>query len=292
MDYDALGHQSTQPVINKLIEIDLNPNTLYNYTYTHIRRMMYFTSEQRIDGFGAQYQTLIHMIYYAYANKGVYIHTPIKTIEHNYSNDTFYIKQLEELMCTHIFKTIDEITFPITEVLCITNKECRDYFDSNVDNAMSDTSMTSYKTLFWENIIHCHYNTGKFNIALHIRRGDVSHNYNEGRYTPNEYYLEKIAYLSEQYGDKDLLFHIYSEGEEADFACFNSQNVVLHLNEDVKSTFLGLVTSDVLVQAKSSFSYVAGLLSRGIVYHIPFWHPPLSSWIIHTDQHDADHMDF
>jgi hypothetical protein len=88
-----------------------------------------------------------------------------------------------------------------------------------------------------------------------------------------------MKYLSETYAEKDILFHIYSEGSESEFECFKNPNTVLHLNEDVKTTFIGLIVSDVLVQSKSSFSYVAGLLTQGIVYHIPFWHPPMSKWI-------------
>jgi hypothetical protein len=242
---------------------------------------MFFTSEERTDGFGAQFQTLIHMIYYAASHNGEYIHIPIKTIEHNYVNDPLYEKQLEELMCISIFRKIDEIDTTMSEVLHITNKECRDYFELTVDNAISDASLTSYKSTFWEKHGDYQYNNGKFNIALHIRRGDVSVYNNEGRYTPNEYYVDKIRYLSETYADRDILFHVYSEGAECEFECFKRENVVLHLNEDIKRTFLGLVMSDVLVQSKSSFSYVAGLLAKGVVYHIPFWHPPVSSWVMH-----------
>jgi hypothetical protein len=242
---------------------------------------MYYTSEERTDGFGAQFQTILHMIYYAYNHHGVYVHSPIRKMEHNTTNNPEYVKKLEELMCTSIFRTTNEIDTHMADVLCITNKECREYFEINVDHSMANDSLTSYKSIFWGNINEHKPYKDTFNIALHIRRGDVSPNYNEGRYTPDQYYLDKIDYLSEQYADKDVLFHIYSEGDEADFAHFKRENILLHLNEDVQDTFLGLVMSDVLVQSKSSFSYVAGLLSRGIVYHIPFWHPPLSSWIIH-----------
>jgi hypothetical protein len=31
--------------------------------------------------------------------------------------------------------------------------------------------------------------------------------------------------------------------------------------------------------AKSSFSYVAGLLNEGIVVYEPFWHQPLTRWV-------------
>ena len=239
---------------------------------------MYFTSEERVDGFGSQFQTLLHMIYYAAANNVEYIHIPIKTIDHNYSNDPLYVRSMEEFMCIGLFKRIDELD-PSSPIRHISNEECRNYFQQDVDKAMCHSSLNAYKSTFLSNINTNHYNNGKFNIALHIRRGDVQPDYNGGRYTSNEFYLAQMQYLSEIYADKDILFHIYSEGSEEEFACFTNSNTVLHLNEDVKSTFIGLIASDVLVQSKSSFSYVAGLLTNGIVYHIPFWHPPLSKWI-------------
>jgi hypothetical protein len=242
---------------------------------------MYFTSEERVDGFGSQFQTLLHMIYYSSVNNAEYIHIPIQTIEHNYTNDPLYVKSLEEFMCVKKFKNIHDIdTSCISNIRHITNAECRNYFQEDVDRAMSHISLVTYKSVFWKNINENHYNNNKFNISIHIRRGDVQPDYNGGRYTSNEFYLTQMQYLCEKYKDRDILFHIYSEGLEGEFECFKTQNTVLHLNEDVKTTFVGLITSNVLVQSKSSFSYVAGLLSKGIVYHIPFWHPPLSSWIL------------
>jgi hypothetical protein len=242
---------------------------------------MYFTSEERVDGFGSQFQTLLHMIYYAAANNAEYIHIPIRVMEHNYANDPSYVESLEEFMCVWLFKKINEINSSMPTIRHISNEECRNYFQQDVDKAMSHSSLTAYKSVFLETINKNHYSSNKFIIALHIRRGDVqSTNSNRERYTSNEFYLEKMKYLSETYADKDIQFHIYSEGSPDEFNCFQSENTILHLNEDVRTTFIGLITSQVLVQSKSSFSYVAGLLSNGTVYHIPFWHPPKSSWIL------------
>jgi hypothetical protein len=46
-----------------------------------------------------------------------------------------------------------------------------------------------------------------------------------------------------------------------------------------------MAQADVLIMSKSSFSYVGGILNeKGIVYYpARFWHPPLSSWIIKTE---------
>jgi hypothetical protein len=54
----------------------------------------------------------------------------------------------------------------------------------------------------------------------------------------------------------------------------------MHLNGDVFECLHSLITADILVMAKSSFSYTAALLSRGIVIYSPFWHAPLQQWIV------------
>jgi hypothetical protein len=243
---------------------------------------MYYTLYPRTDGFCAQFQSIIHLIYYSAINNGEYIHTPIDSMEHNYSNDNKYIYNIENIMNIKIFKQINAVNK--NDITVVLSGIPRNIFEVDVNKSMMHPSILSYKKAFLENINNNYttlkYNNNMFNIAIHIRRGDVSYSYNSCRYTSNEYYLNIINKLRKEYCDKHICFHIYSEGNESEFYCFKNIDTILHINEDVIKTFIGLIDSDVLVQSISSFSYVAGLLSYGIVYHIPFWHPPLSNWII------------
>ena len=61
---------------------------------------------------------------------------------------------------------------------------------------------------------------------------------------------------------------------------FESQDVILYLNTDIESSFQGMVSANILVTSRSSFSYMAALLNDGEVWYQPFWHPPLKNWII------------
>ena len=78
----------------------------------------------------------------------------------------------------------------------------------------------------------------------------------------------------------NLKFHIYSQGILDSFKCFESDDTVLHINEDLFSTYTGLVAGNILVTSASSLSYSAALISDGIIYYLPFWHPPLNNWIV------------
>lgn len=244
---------------------------------------MYYTLYPRSDGFCAQFQSIIHLIYYAAINNGEYIHTPISAMEHNYANDKSYIRNIETLMNIKLFRKLDDICDK-TNILVLQSGIARTLFDIDVDKSMSHESMILYKKTFLEHITNNYasykHNSNMFNISIHIRRGDVGYNRNSERYNPNEYYLNIIGTLRQRYRDKNIHFHIYSEGNVESFDCFKHEDTIFHINEDVIATFIGLVDSNILVQSKSSFSYVAGLLSNGIVYHTPFWHPPLSEWIL------------
>ena len=75
------------------------------------------------------------------------------------------------------------------------------------------------------------------------------------------------------------MFHIYSQGNEESFNNYKNDDTILHINEDVCKTFLGLVAANILVTSSSSFSYCAALLSDGEIYYKQFWHTPRKDWI-------------
>ncbi len=120
-------------------------------------------------------------------------------------------------------------------------------------------------------------------IAVHIRRGDVSsEGNNQLRYTPlesviarTELALNHLAKLG-----RSPQVRVYSQGAIEDFAELAKRfDAELHLEEDEFSTFHALVSAEALVMAKSSFSYLAALISTGICIYEPFWHPPMPDWI-------------
>ena len=79
--------------------------------------------------------------------------------------------------------------------------------------------------------------------------------------------------------------HVFSEGEDSDFQdiidAFGDVNVVMHINENICVTFHHLVMADIMVVARSSFSYCAGLINKNVIVanNIKnWWHKPLASW--------------
>jgi hypothetical protein len=113
-------------------------------------------------------------------------------------------------------------------------------------------------------------------MAVHIRRGDVLNDPQNARRLTS---LDKTAAVIRAVASQrpGLLIKVFSEGDPAEFEKFPADE--LYLNSDVFDTISALANAEILLMAKSSFSYVAALLSRGRIIYEPFWHSPLPTWI-------------
>lgn len=139
------------------------------------------------------------------------------------------------------------------------------------------------------------YDRNEFNIAVHVRRGDIVQKSDENnpnltmRWLDNDYFVQALRYtLSIIHTDKDVHIYLFSQGEKEDYAEFNAfPNVTYCLNMGAQESFLHMVYADVIITSKSSFSYKSVLLSDGLkVCPKNFWHgyPESSDWILLDDE--------
>jgi len=123
---------------------------------------------------------------------------------------------------------------------------------------------------------------GAIRIAVHLRRGDVdAEGEHSERFTPNSAVLAHLNRVLEALGPEreHAVVRVFSQGNPEDFAAFADQGARLHLDEDVFTSFHHMFRAHVLFTAKSTFSYLAGLLGGGLCLYEPFRHPPLPDWI-------------
>lgn len=224
------------------------------------------TTREKIDGFGAQVQQIIANFCYADLHNIVFCHRPFDKMEHNYDNDPDFIAKKEDLL--NFMGNIITIEQAREQGYEIQENFCVDFFNENMERCLA--SLEKVKRIFRANKQHLgnYFNNGRFNIAVHIRR----YNPHDGRIygsrdLPDRLYLRVINKLRKKYGHLNPLIHIYSQGEKENFKKYKGKDIVLHLNESVEDTYLGLVFADVLVTGRSSLSYTAGYLSDGIVYY-------------------------
>lgn len=124
------------------------------------------------------------------------------------------------------------------------------------------------------------FDDGRVQIAVHLRRGDVASTGEFAQwFTPDEVIVKRLEQVLELTGKERASVRLFSEGKPEDFAAFIDLGATLHLDEDVFTTFHQLVSSDVLIMAKSTFSYLSAIIGGQICLYEPFWHPKLPGWI-------------
>jgi hypothetical protein len=226
---------------------------------------MYYTITGHFVGFGAQYHAILSGIAYCNYKNYCYIHTPLKIIAFNVD-----VSKANEFI-------------GINTTLHQDNDICKIEEYPYADSVHYSTTPSIYYTdKVLKYIRECYYSTekpdiGLIDIAIHIRRGDVSKTQNQERYIDNSYYQEIIKKLKIKYPTYTIT--IFSEGEYTDFNNLGLEENCFKLNAAVFETFHSLVCSKVLIQSCSSFSYAAGIINENIVYNYDFWHKKLDNWL-------------
>jgi hypothetical protein len=135
------------------------------------------------------------------------------------------------------------------------------------------------------------YSSADFNIAVHIRRGDIvtmkSNNRSEWelRWMDDSYYLnvlKEVLPIVEKL--KKTKVYIFSQGKMEDYPELRQfDNFVFCLDMNAINSFLHMVNADLLISSKSSFSYKPALISEKIkIVPKTFWHqyPPTADFIL------------
>mgnify|MGYP005754255853 CR=1 FL=1 len=139
------------------------------------------------------------------------------------------------------------------------------------------------------------YTFETFNIAVHVRRGDIVQNPGEDnpnltmRYQSNEYFVNAIKVALKFLNlKKNFQIYLFSQGKPEDYQEFMQfKNLHFCLDMGAQESFLHMVYADALITSKSSFSYNPALLNRGIKFcPANFWHgyPSSKDWILLDDK--------
>ena len=250
----------------------------------------YYTNQLRNDGFGANYNTLICAILYAEVYcKAEFVYTkPNLTNIYNEEADEY-----EEIMnLSECFKSINEIENK-NDVSIINFMESFSVIESDLNLYLNSDTMKKIRVMFKKNKIVDVLNVDYNHIAIHIRRPSLHKNidnveeHQEGwdktkmtldqliqvspRFTSDDYFINIMNDIRNKYSLKKNMFHIISEGNLEDFKNFKGDDVIFHLNEPVKDSYICMVMSNILVISYSAFSYTAALLSENIIFNIDLY---------------------
>jgi len=117
------------------------------------------------------------------------------------------------------------------------------------------------------------FHEDKINIAVHIRRGDITQN---GKYVyrliSDDVIIADLRSITEFFKQRTNLsinVHIYSESLGFNASHYRQRIAnKTHLDGDVFRTFHAMVMSDVLIHGRSSFSRAAGNLTNYAYYYL------------------------
>lgn len=243
------------------------------------------TVQGKSDGFGSQFHACLSLIAYCHYKGYEYIHSPFYRMTHNDENKKEFHDYMNGFVnLEHKFK---KASFLSNNEVSRLHKVKEGYF---VHGSLHPEFFYTPEVL--KKIRECYYSCAKpnlediyestnYNVAIHIRRGDVNQHKYPSRFTSNQDY---IKYMSKIQLPKNAMLHIFSEGNEKDFQDLKKQfsSIRLHLSENIQKTFHSLVRADLLIMSKSSFCYSAALLNENKVdgYFIKsWWHKPLKEWV-------------
>uniref|UniRef100_A0A6C0ERA8 Glycosyltransferase n=1 Tax=viral metagenome TaxID=1070528 RepID=A0A6C0ERA8_9ZZZZ len=249
---------------------------------------MYYTNQLRGDGFGANYQTMIYAILYAEVYcKCEFVYTK-PNLKNTYQEEADEYENIMNL--SNCFKSIDDIE-DISIVNIINFMDSYNTINSNIHMYMNSDSMKKIRLMFKENknvdILDSEY----FHIAIHIRRPSLHKNidnieeHGEGwhkdmsidqlticshRFTSDDYFINIINTIRNTIDNPRKKFHIISEGKIEDFNNFKGEDILFHINEPVKDSYIYMVMSNILVVSRSSFSHAAALLNNNFAFNSNF----------------------
>jgi hypothetical protein len=243
---------------------------------------MYLTNDLRWDGFGAQYQSILWSIVWAECKGHSFYYSEIERMLNDTGDETAFIASANTLMNLRD-KYPSVMTAPHgSAVFALKWPYFYKEIEKNMEFFHNSDSFRRAQHSYFENK-RSPFDSTHYHVAVHIRRPVAFDVRKEGTETPDIYYMKCMQTISSlNTNGKPILFHIYSQGKEADFERYTVFPLVFHLTDDTFSSFNGMVFADMLVTSASSFSYTAALLSKGEILYLPFWHPPRAAWKVLT----------
>lgn len=249
------------------------------------QKIMGITCRGKRDGGGAQVQAIMSAKLFAHVHNVPYFHTPLSRVPFAPGNS----RQWTESWETH-FGLANGHPPPPKRANFVSTEQFLDGYsgpppiiEAKHFHGFCDANPDYYRTLQQELRGACQLVRPRGQerpyAAVHIRRGDIAQpNARHGaRLTGNSCIQTAVMQIRRTWPEMEV--RVFSQGQLADFD-FLPDGCNLQLDTDVFETLGEMINADVLMTAKSSFSYVAALLSLGSVIYEPFWHQPLSSWTI------------
>jgi hypothetical protein len=131
-------------------------------------------------------------------------------------------------------------------------------------------------------------------IGVHVRRGDVTPDRSPGMWTSGSIVARTLAEVRAILETRGIAYQVgvFSQGRHEDFSALEGPDTQFFLDADPIWTMRELIEADIFIMAKSSFSYVAALISDGVKLAPSDSYPPLRDWVVVGPQGKFDQKAF
>lgn len=251
----------------------------------------YITGFGKIDGIGSQLYRMLATRAFARAVDIPYAHTPLETVAERHKVDSSTFGAWEQLVgLGNGFPFGRELGLPMIRCAQYTRSPAAWRAPCVIWDVAGDVYLNSYPAAFFAEVerVRERYlpaprkSVASLSVAVHLRRGDVDAAHFPQRYTADRDVLATIGALLSAVREIGLQARvvIYSVGDPEEFREFEARGFAVQLNRDPLADFIAMKDADILVTAKSAFSYLAGLINpSGLVVYERFWHPPRPDWV-------------
>lgn len=241
------------------------------------------------DGGGAQLHSAVATFAFARSKGCEYLHLPLTSVEHAVSPVSAWVQRWNSVL---IFPSIADGRVPVLsldskmaairaffwyqEFVVLCSRDFRRFANSNP--RVYEHLRQEIRSMYRPDSTRETRQTQTIVMSVHVRRGDVARTgKNSFRFTPNDEVRNSVLRVLNLLPQVPQIT-IYSNSSAEDMHDFVVEGWTVETEIDAISTFNRLVDSHELVLGKSSFSFLAGILTDGRVWYENFWHPPLPSW--------------
>jgi len=234
------------------------------------------------EGAGSQTLMIMRAITFAQMNGLTYVHHPFTNIAHadrpveEWANawETQFNLGMGEVFTDGDSNQVVNFAYNLREILPLFGLERGD-----LTLGLSKTLPEFRKKYYCNKVAR---KNDVLKICVHVRRGDVTFHGMPGMWTATSVIRLIIADIRRVLDTHraDYQICIFSQGNPGDFAALNTDRTKFFINSDPIWTMRELIEADIFVMAKSSFSYVAALISDGIKLAPSDGFPPLSNWVV------------
>jgi hypothetical protein len=199
------------------------------------------------NGFGCMYQSIMCCLAYCRKNNIEYLHTSLTSVHHGAK-----AKECNDLIGMHIYAKASFSTPKLDYSPDIWGGPPDELFSEDVLKEIR----TNYRGKKETNNIIC----------IHLRRGDVDSINHPERYDSDEKYLPVIDYLKKEYQLPVVICTQESRDKLSTILKVYPDIEVNNYDTPLK-TFEFMACAKVLFIARSSYSYVAGILNENHIYY-------------------------